>query len=688
MKEKKRTSPFPSHLKNFARSLHFHSPAAYEMVRRSFLKCLPCVETLNSWNCSKNYKPGISEEIIEHVSQIVQNELKNGKKCVFNLTFDEMYIKKFAFYCKISHKWKGLVDLGGQLEECDEKGNNKKASKSLVFMLVNINGNFKTPVAYYLSDSLTGDNKSILLKDLLIKLHEKKIDVVSVTFDGDESNEKACKLLNANFDVSNEKTFKPFFPHPTTHKPVYVFFDACHMLKLVRNYFAQKGPIIYNGKEYIDWNFIRKINDIQYEEEMHCACKIRNRHVNFYNEKMKVFLAAQVLSSSTSFALQFLEHDINNVNFKGASSTAKFCKVFNDIFDVLNAKNKFCKSPGKNGITEKMLPELKQKIDEWIDYIKKLEVNVTIKPRNSNKQKENINDKCNIINIVRKPVITATTVKTGFVGFIICLTNLYSLCESFFKERIVDYVLSYKLSQDHVEMFFALIRRMNGFSNNPTTVQFESAYKKLLLNNMNVTVPTTANCTPQDETFIISHINDASMLLQTNVEKQNKNTVQSSKENQKKKRIRAPRPSKMSSFPINEFLHSNYSVLEHDYSKKDAWIDSEYLDEVIKHTAGAVVHSIRKKIHCTKCLDMLYSKPSNKSKLTTLKNRGGLTFASDDVNFICHYGEKILRQYKHVLLTPNINFKLVTETLKILPTSILDDNDHVFDQVPLYDHRQ
>jgi len=47
-----------------------------------------------------------------------------------------MCIKKFAFYCKSSHKWKGLVNLGGQLEECDEKGHGKRASKSLVFMLV------------------------------------------------------------------------------------------------------------------------------------------------------------------------------------------------------------------------------------------------------------------------------------------------------------------------------------------------------------------------------------------------------------------------------------------------------------------------------------------------------------------------------------------------------------------------
>ncbi|XP_033225634.1 uncharacterized protein LOC117178332 isoform X1 [Belonocnema kinseyi] len=100
MKNNKPSSPFPAHLKTFARSLHFHSPAAYEMVRQSFLKCLPCVETLNRWYCSKNYKPGVSEEIINHVSEMVHAELKKGKKPVFNLTFDEMGIKEWTKYCK------------------------------------------------------------------------------------------------------------------------------------------------------------------------------------------------------------------------------------------------------------------------------------------------------------------------------------------------------------------------------------------------------------------------------------------------------------------------------------------------------------------------------------------------------------------------------------------------------------
>ena len=111
MKQKKTTEPFPLHLKNFARTLHFHSPAAYEMVRCSFVKCLPCTETLNSWNCSKNYKPGICEEIITHVANMVEVEAKEGKNLVFNITFDEIGIKKWAKYCQQSREWKGFVEI-------------------------------------------------------------------------------------------------------------------------------------------------------------------------------------------------------------------------------------------------------------------------------------------------------------------------------------------------------------------------------------------------------------------------------------------------------------------------------------------------------------------------------------------------------------------------------------------------
>ena len=85
-----------------------------------------------------------------------------------------MGITQWVGYCEKTHETKGLVDLGAQLEEVDKNDQRKPATKALVFMLVNINGGFKTSVGYYLAHSLTGDEKAVLLKDLLIVLEKKK----------------------------------------------------------------------------------------------------------------------------------------------------------------------------------------------------------------------------------------------------------------------------------------------------------------------------------------------------------------------------------------------------------------------------------------------------------------------------------------------------------------------------------
>lgn len=183
------------------------------------------------------------------------------------------------------------MDSGGQLNEVSKDGERKLATKALVFMLVCINGSFKAPVAHYLINSLNGTEKLILLKGLLLKLHEYDINVVSITFDGDKAHKTACELLGANLNYKHDN-FKAVFSHSATKDPVYIFFDPCHCLKLCRNYFACKGSLISNNMDTIDWSFIVKLNEKQQQERLHCGSKIRNRHVDFYNEKMKVFLAA------------------------------------------------------------------------------------------------------------------------------------------------------------------------------------------------------------------------------------------------------------------------------------------------------------------------------------------------------------------------------------------------------------
>jgi len=64
--------------------------------------------------------------------------------------------------------------------------------------------------------------------------------------------------------------------------------------------------------------------------------------------------------------------------------------------------------------------------------------------------------------------------KTGFL----CITNLINLFEVV-KRYDMSYLLGYKLSQDHLEVFFSAMRSRGGCNNNPNSVQFRTAYKRL-----------------------------------------------------------------------------------------------------------------------------------------------------------------------------------------------------------------
>ena len=77
------------------------------------------------------------------------------------------------------------------------------------------------------------------------------------------------------------------------------------------------------------------------------------------------------------------------------------------------------------------------------------------------------------------------------------------LAENLFLEKYMTFLLTYKLSQDHLETFFSCIRRLGGFNNNPTVVQFRSALRKLLA-HANVSISLSSNCIPKDDTILLS----------------------------------------------------------------------------------------------------------------------------------------------------------------------------------------
>lgn len=66
----------------------------------------------------------------------------------------------------------------------------------------------------------------------------------------------------------------------------------------------------------------------------------------------------------------------------------------------------------------------------------------------------------------------------------------------------LKYLLTYKLSQDHLELFFCAIKLCGGWCPNPTCAQFISAYRKLLVHHE--VVATNGNVEAMDTTSILS----------------------------------------------------------------------------------------------------------------------------------------------------------------------------------------
>lgn len=135
--------------------------------------------------------------------------------------------------------------------------------------------------------------------------------------------------------------------------------------------------------------------------------------------------------------------------FAGANATVYFCRVFDKLFDIMNTRNTLSKNPYRKSLSCFNVGFLNNFFSETKEYI----LNLT-----DNKGTKLIHSKR----------------KTGFLGFIINMYSIESIVMKFvIEKKYVSYLLTYKLSQDHLELFFSAIRSKGGFNNNPTALQFE-----------------------------------------------------------------------------------------------------------------------------------------------------------------------------------------------------------------------
>ena len=561
---------------------------AYRYVRKTFDLGLPDPSTVSKWYNVIDGEPGFTEEALRALKAKVLAGQRDGQKVVSSLMLDEMSIRKHVQYD--GKKVRGYVDLGTDVEVDDTL---PEATEALVIMAVSVNSNWKIPCGYFLVNGLTGEEKANLVRDCLKKLHEVDVNVVSFTCDGPATHLAMLKLLGARLSADN---MQAYFPHPCdANVKVYIFLDACHMIKLVRNTWSDWKVLQDEDGDTIEWKYIVKLHELQEQEGLRLANKLRSAHIDWKPQKMKVNLAAQTLSSSVADALEFCEGK-GMPQFKSCGATVKFIRKFDRLFDVVNSRNPRANS-FKAPIRKANYEFVKKFLNEASQYIKGL--------------------KCP----EGKSVLKSKR-KTGFLGFLVCIDSVSGMAEDLVcgENPILKYILTYKMSQDHLELFFGAVRAAGGWNNNPTALQFRSAYKQLLMRH-DITGG-RGNCIPQDDTEMLSDGDDWTKGISSRIEIDEIST-------RRYDLTLRPEPSVAS---------------DHDYCDVPNDIElSEFKSAAISYIAGYVVRMMQKKTNCLKCLVAL---STTKEKMPDLfvawKSNGGLKLPSPGLLTICEEMEKCM----------------------------------------------
>jgi len=276
---------YPMELKRFAMTLQFYSSKAYQYVRKAFALALPAPSTIRAWMSKIDCSPGFTKPAIEvlNIRACQFKEKNGGRQLIGCLLLDEMAVKMEIVCEKHSGSLWGYVDVGANAHSGNEQ---EVANHAFVFMVVGVNDCFKIPIAYFFIKSLTGEERANLVQEALKQLSTVDIKIVAITCDGPHVHFKMMKELGCNInDVDN---LKPFFLHPTNSEIIYIIFDICHMLKLVRNNWASAQVFIDMDGNEIKWRYIEDLHRIQQQEGFYFGNKLRVKHTKWKKYIMKV----------------------------------------------------------------------------------------------------------------------------------------------------------------------------------------------------------------------------------------------------------------------------------------------------------------------------------------------------------------------------------------------------------------
>lgn len=402
------------------------SPKGYRFLRNKKYP-LPGLSTLRKWAAKVKIEEGVLDSIIDLMK--VKSETLKDHERLCALSFDEIYCSQ-------------NIEIDRKLEK--RVGPHKTVQ---VGMVRGVFSKWKQPIYFDYDKPLTKE----VLDESISKLFDAGFTVVSVTTDLGPTNSSLWSSLN----IGIKDNQNCFFAHPKDPSlKVFVFADAPHLLKLIRNHLLDHGFEI--GEIYIGKHYLEKLVTLN-KPEINILHKVTKYHLDVKSsERQKVLPAAQVMSNKTASAIEYcgdqgflhVVDEKNSCSYDNYKDCADLIRTVNDWFDVLNSKRKFDSNDLKcaYGVQLESQNEALTKMSELMRNLK-----------------------------VRDSRYKTAPFQKGVILTNNSLQQLYTyLLENYNSESFqISYLLTNRLCQDVLENFFSYIRGMGSGHDKPSALQFK-----------------------------------------------------------------------------------------------------------------------------------------------------------------------------------------------------------------------
>ena len=597
------------------------------------------------------FSPGVQYDVLELLKKKMSAREEHEKLCA--MVVDEMQLKPRIEYDKSLKLMVGYVLPEIMPAGVDSSEEKLLAVHALVFMLRGLTVPWKQTVAYlYSGSSLDSDAYWAFTKRVLEASEASGLRVQCITSDMGSANTGLWRRAGIH---STRDSILPMIPHPARPADsLYFAADPPHLLKNLWNCVLMHRiglPDDVVARHHLPSNtvshtYIQQLMDLQQNAELRVAHKLQPCHTAPHYEKMRVCLAAQFFSQSTAAALEtsvklgLLPHE--------ALTTAWFVRAVNDWFDAMNARKSadaVHNTPTAASVSLQIM----------LDVIRRISF--------SGRK-------------VWKPIQTGIQLSTNVV---------LRLGEQLMLKYHLQYFLSGRLSQDPVENLFSQARGQGVV--HPSCTSFRLALRLVTVAQY-LEVSKGAAYADDGCTYMVDYLKEHCQTLRFSDdtspgEVDEPELCQVASDAARLSVVESP-------YVQSDFCHQlnlESCVTEAAYDHEEivtngeAGLDSSVCNGVhplgnleqcaLYDVIGWAVHQFLATVNCDPCRQSLvaHTVAGMESYYTSARDRGGLSYPSQDVMYAAYMAESVFQTNKSRLgRLPNVEHTVMQEVMDVLDT--------------------